>query len=108
MSFIDRAENEVRVLNVVPCITAIDYPKFLEEETCSPAQSEWSELSARSKTKFPEEETCSLAQSEWSAQRTIKNQVSEEETSQHRVSGATQRTIKNQVSGGGNLLSSTE
>ncbi|MDB4054817.1 hypothetical protein N9496_02365 [Akkermansiaceae bacterium] len=49
MSFIDRAENEVRVLNVVPCITAIDYPKFLEEETYTPAQSEWSELSARSK-----------------------------------------------------------
>ena len=49
MSFIDRAGNEVRVLNVVPCITAIDYPKFLEEETCSPAQSERSELSARSK-----------------------------------------------------------
>ena len=52
MSFIDRAENEVRVLNVVPCITAIDYPKFLEEETYTPAQSERSELSARSKTKF--------------------------------------------------------
>ena len=49
MSFIDRAENEVRVLNVVPCITAIDYPKFPEEETYTPAQSEWSELSARSK-----------------------------------------------------------
>jgi hypothetical protein len=44
MSFIDRAENEVRVLNVVPCITAIDYPKFPEEETYTPAQSEQSEL----------------------------------------------------------------
>ena len=87
MSFIDRAENEVRVLNVVPCITAIDYPKFLEEETYTPAQSEWSELSARSKTKFPEEETCSLAQSEWSE---------------------LSARFKNQVSGGGNLLSSTE
>ena len=44
MSFTDRAENEVRVLNVVPCITAIDYPKFPEEETYTPAQSERSEL----------------------------------------------------------------
>ena len=40
MSFIDRAENEVRVLNVVPCITAILTPKFPEEETYTPAQSE--------------------------------------------------------------------
>ena len=75
MSFIDRAENEVRVLNVVPCITAIDYPKFLEEETYTPAQSEWSELSARSKNQALPGGRGKLAlsaQSEWSElQRTI-------------------------------------